>query len=142
MIDWNAISAIGTIMASFVGIIGIWINLWDKKKRLSTNFEMYPPYKIFISNNSLRTVVITKMVCSINNHIIYVERFSGLEELRISPASIQSITLSKGSILESYEKLNMSAFCNSNEKINITIHDNFGRKYKIKTDLTIGFFRE
>ena len=31
--NWNALSAIGTTLATVVGIVGIWINLCDKKKK-------------------------------------------------------------------------------------------------------------
>ena len=63
--NWDAISAVGTILAAVVGIAGIWLNLWDKTKKLNVNFETVPSFKIYLSNNSLRTTVITKMMCSV-----------------------------------------------------------------------------
>ena len=33
--NWDAISAVGTILAAIVGIAGIWLNLWDKTKKLN-----------------------------------------------------------------------------------------------------------
>ena len=43
--NWNAISAIGTILAAFVGVAGIWLNIWDKYKKLNISFEMIPTAK-------------------------------------------------------------------------------------------------
>ena len=67
--NWNAISAVGTILAAVVGIAGIWLNLWDKTKKLNINFETVPRFKIYLSNNSLRTTIITKIICSVNSNI-------------------------------------------------------------------------
>ena len=33
--NWDAISAVGTILAAVVGVAGIWLNLWDKTKKLN-----------------------------------------------------------------------------------------------------------
>lgn len=67
--NWDAISAVGTILAAVVGVAGIWLNLWDKTKKLNTNFETVPSFKIYLSNNSLRTTVITKMMCSVKTYV-------------------------------------------------------------------------
>ena len=40
--NWDVISAVGTILAAVVGISGIWLNLWDKTKKLNINFETVP----------------------------------------------------------------------------------------------------
>ncbi len=69
--DWNAISAIGTILAAFVGIAGILLNIWDKYKKLNVSFEIIPTAKVYISNNSQKTVAITKMLCSVNDHVFF-----------------------------------------------------------------------
>ena len=57
--NWDAITAIGTISAAFVGVIGIWINLYEKTKRLSIKFEFIPRVSLYIANNSMRGVFIT-----------------------------------------------------------------------------------
>ncbi len=140
--DWNALSAIGTTLATIVGITGIWLNLWDKTRKIQTHFEMVPNFKIYLSNNSLRTIVITKMICSINTHVFHVEYFEGLRELALPPATTQNIDIIKQDIYRAYCKTNMSAICNPNDKIKIMLYDNYGRKYTIKTDLGIGAFQE
>lgn len=140
--NWNAISAIGTILAAIVGITGIWINLCDKTRKIHTHFERVPSFKICLSNNSLRTVVITKMICCIETHVFHVEYFKGLKELTLPPATIQNIDIIKQDIYMAYCKTNMSAICNPNDKVKIILYDNYGRKYTIKTDLSIGAFQE
>lgn len=140
--NWNAISAIGTCLATFVGISGIWLNLWDKTKKLNVHFETVPNFKIYISNNSLRTTVITKMLCSVKNHIFHVEYFNGLDELTVPPATTKSINIIKQNIYNAYRKTNMDAICNPNDNVIITLCDNYGRKYIIKTDLGIGSFEK
>ena len=140
--DWQAISAIGTCLAAFVGIAGILLNRWDKTKRLITRFEIVPNFKIYISNTSLRTTVITKMSCSVGTHVFQTKCFENLQEISLPPATTQNIKLNKQIILNDYYRTGMSAICNPNDKIIITLYDNFGRKYIIKTDLTINAFRE
>ena len=48
--DWNIVSAIGTVLAAFVGVAGIWINFWDKHRKLNIKFEMIPNAKFGIVN--------------------------------------------------------------------------------------------
>lgn len=140
--NWNALSAIGTTLATIVGITGIWLNLWDKTRKIHTHFEMVPNFKIYLSNNSLRTIVITKMICSINTHVFHAEYFEGLREMALPPATTQNIGIIKQDIYEAYCKTNMCAICNPNDKVKIIIYDNYGRKYTIKTDLSINAFQE
>lgn len=140
--NWNALSAIGTILAAVVGIAGIWLNLWDKSRKLNANFETVPIFRVYLSNNSLRTTVVTKMMCSINTHIFYVEYFNGLKELTIPPATSQYIDIVKQDIFDAYCKNKLCAFCHPDERVTIILCDNYGRKYKIKTDLGICAFEE
>lgn len=140
--NWNALSAIGTTLAAIVGIIGIWLNLWDKTRKIHTHFEMVPNFKIYLSNNSLRTIVIIKMICCIDTHIFYVKHFKGISELNLPPATTQNIDIIKQDIYGAYCKTNMCAICNPNDKVKIILYDNYGRKYIIKTDLSIGAFQE
>lgn len=140
--NWDALSAIGTTLATFVGIIGIWLNLRDKTRKIHTHFEMVPYFKIYLSNNSLRTIVITKMICCINTHVFHIEYFEGLRELTLTPATIQSIDIIRQEIYSSYCKTNMCAICNPKDKVKIILYDNYGRKYTVKTDLSIGAFQE
>ena len=138
--DWNAMSAIGTTLAATVGVVGICLNLNDKTKKLRVNFETVPTYKIHLSNDSLRTVKITKMVCSINTHIFHVEYFQGMEELVLQPAIIQSIDINKKDIHDAYCRTRMCAICSSSENVLIVLYDNLGRRYPIKTGLDISAF--
>lgn len=140
--DWNALSAIGTTLATIVGIVGIWLNLWDKTRKIHTHFETVPNFKIYLSNNSLRTIVITKMLCCIDAHIFYVKYFDGLQELILPPATTQNIDIIKQDIYCSYCKTNMRAICKPNDDVKIILYDNYGRKYTIKTDLNIAAFQE
>ena len=138
--NWDAISAVGTILAAVVGVAGIWLNLWDKTKKLNTNFETVPSFKIYLSNNSLRTTVITKMMCSVKTYVFYVEYFEGLKELTLPPTTTQSIDIIKQDIHDAYCKDRLCAKCTPNDEVIIILCDNYGRKYKIKTGLGIGAF--
>lgn len=138
--NWDAISAVGTILAAVVGVAGIWLNLWDKTKKVNTNFETVPSFKIYLSNNSLRTTVITKMMCSVKTYVFYVEYFEGLKELTLPPTTTQSIDIIKQDIHDAYCKARLCAKCAPNDEVIIILYDNYGRKYKIKTDLGIGAF--
>lgn len=140
--NWNALSAIGTTLAAIVGVAGIWINLCDKKRKIHTNFERVPSFKICLSNNSLRTVVITKMIYCIETHVFRVEYFEGLRELALPPATTQNIDIIKQDVYRAYCKTNMSAICSPNDNVKIILYDNYGRKYTIKTDLRIGAFQQ
>ena len=140
--NWNALSAIGTTLATIVGIIGIWLNLWDKTRKIHTHFEMVPDFKIYLSNNSLRTIALTKMIFCVNTHLFYVEYFNGSKELNLPPATTQSIDIIKQNVYRAYCKTNMCAICNTNDKIKVILYDNYGRKYTIKTNLSIGAFQE
>ena len=142
--NWDALSAIGTTLAAIVGVVGIWLNLWDKTKKIYTSFDTVPSFRIHLSNNSLRTVAITKMICCIGTdaYTFYVEYFDGLRELTLTPATIQSIDIIRQEIYSSYCKTNMCAICNTKDKVKIILYDNYGRKYTVKTDLSIGAFQE
>lgn len=139
---WNALSAIGTTLATIVGIVGIWLNLWDKTRKIHIHFETVPNFKIYLSNNSLRTIAITKMICCIGTHIFYVKYFDGLQELILPPATTQNIDIIKQDVYRAYCEINMSAICTPNDNVKIILYDNYGRKYTIKTDLNISAFQE
>ena len=140
--NWNALSAIGTTLATIVGIVGIWLNLWDKTKKLHIHLETVPSFKIYLSNNSLRTIAITKIIYCINTHVFHVKYFDGLRELNLAPATTQNIDIIKQDVYRAYCKTNMSAICSPNDNVKIILYDNYGRKYIIKTDLSIGAFQQ
>lgn len=139
---WNAITAIGTSLAAFVGIAGIWLNVWEKTKKLDTNFETVPSFKIYLSNNSLRTTVITKMICCVKSHTFHVVYFTGLKELILPPATTRTIDIVKKDIHDAYRQARMSAICNPNDKVKFVLCDNYGRKYTIRTNFGISAFEE
>lgn len=139
--NWNMLSAVGTIVAAFVGVAGILISVLEKRKRLNIVFEMIPNYVIVISNNSTRPIAITKLTIASNGHIFYVEFFQGFNEFIVQPSTIKHLYLSEERIHAEYYRLNMPALCNPKDKIEITLIDNLNRKYRIKQDLTIGFFK-
>ena len=136
---WNVLASIGTVLAAVVGIVGIWLNLWDKNRRLTINFRMIPSFKIYLSNTSLRSVMITKIICAVNDHVFYVHYFEGLEEVCLPPATTQEILIEKSELLNAYCKLSINVLCQNNEedKINIVLFDNYGRWYKIKENITV-----
>lgn len=138
--NWNAVSAIGTTLAAAVGIVGIWLNLRDKSKRLNISFQTVPDLKLYLANNSLRTVVITKMICSVKTHIFYVKYFQGSKELIILPAMTQSVDIIKQEIHDEYCKTGMCSICNANDEVCIILYDNYGRKYTVKTGFNIRIF--
>ena len=139
--NWNALSAIGTTLATIVGIVGISLNLWDKTRKIHTHFETVPDFKIYLSNNSLRTVVITRMICCIDTHVLRVEYFDGLKELTLPPATTKNIDIVEQDIYKSFCGQNLSAIRNPNDKVKFILYDNYDRKYIIKTDLNIDAFR-
>ena len=122
--NWDAVSAIGTILAAVVGVAGIWLNLWDKTKKLNTNFEATPSFKIYLANNSLKTTVITKMMCSVKTYVFYVEYFEGLKELTLPPATTQSIDIIKQDIHDAYCQDPQSAQGTLNDEIIKNLCDN------------------
>lgn len=135
----DILSSIGTILAAIVGIVGIWLNLWDRTRRVTVDFRMVPSFKIYLSNTSLRSIMITKMVCSVNDHVFYVDYFEGLKAICLPPATTQDILLDKSELLNSYCNMPMNFLCQNNEKdiVKIIIFDNYGRKYRIKEDITV-----
>ena len=54
--NWDAITGIGTIGATCVGIIGIWLNLYEKTKKLLIKVEYAPRFVIYATNDSMRTL--------------------------------------------------------------------------------------
>lgn len=138
--DWNAISAIGTIVAAFVGVAGIWLNIWDKSRRLSVQFEMLPVPRIYLCNNSERTVKITKMRYSVKEHIFDAKLYEGLHEIVLLPHTMQTIVIDKQEMVDSYHSHGLDAICNPTENVDITLFDNYGRRYKFKTGYPIGVF--
>ena len=93
--DWNSISAIGTALAALVGVADIWLNLWKKRKRLSVNFHATPPFKLFISNTSYRSIMIVKLIYSVNGHEFYTEYFEGENEVCLLPATSRILYISQ-----------------------------------------------
>ena len=110
--NWEAITGIGTLGAAFVGIIGIWLNLYEKTKKLLIKAEYAPRFVIYATNDSMRTVIITRIVFSIDNRVIYVDIRDGLQELRIQPSGVERITFSGSSVVQSYHKVGMEKLCN------------------------------
>ena len=88
----------------------------------------------------MRTVIITLIEFSIGNYVFYVDIRDGLQELRIQPSGVERITFNESSVVQSYHKAGMEKLCNPADKIDVIIHDNFNRRYKKRTNLTIGMF--
>lgn len=82
------------------------------------------------------------MIFCANTHVFHVEYFNGLKELNLPPTTTQNIDIIKQDVYRAYCKTNMCAVCNPNDKVRIILYDNYGRKYTIKTDLSIGAFQE
>ena len=74
--------------------------------------------------------------------MFHVEYFDGLRELALPPAKTHNIDIIKQDVYSAYCKTNMSAICSPNDNVKIILYDNYGRKYTIKTDLSIGAFQE
>lgn len=138
---WNIISSIASILAAFAGIISIWLNLRDKTKKLSIRFEPVPIFKICICNESLRSARLTKMQCYIKKHLFYVEYFEKPNEIFLPPSTIKTTELNKALIYKAYHRCQIDKLCNPADKITIIIHDNYNKKYKINTFLTIGMLK-
>lgn len=139
--NWSALSAIGTMLAAFVGIAGIWLNLLEKNRRLSVEFEITPYFRLVICNNSLKTVAISKVYFSQKDHIFYFQYLAESGTLEIPPKTINNIKIDKSAVYQSYFDHKIDALCNPNEIIVIHVFDSFGRGYKIKTCFGIAGFR-
>ena len=137
MINWDAITAIGTITAAIVGVSGIWINYYEKTKRLSILFQIVPKIELIISNNSTRSVAITKMIIEIKDYIFYAEYYTGLQQLIVPPASTEAIVINSDAVKAEYKKLSMESLCSKEDTIIIILYDNYKRRYKVKTNLPI-----
>lgn len=140
--NWDAISAMGTIVAAFVGVAGIWLNIWDKSRRLSVQFEMIPTPRVFLCNNSDRTVKITKCRYFVKDHSFGVILYEGLHEIVLHPHTMYTIEIDKREMVDSYYRQGLDAICNPTENVGIDIFDNYGRRYKIKTGYPIGVFKK
>ncbi len=138
--DWNIVSAIGTILAAVVGVIGIWINIWEKQRKPNVKIGFVPDAVIYISNNSQRTVAITKIIYSVDNHIFLVEYLTGLEELFLMPATTHSYKINKQNVYNSYIQHQMDLLGCNDKQIIITLFDNYDRKNRIKTGASIDIF--
>lgn len=125
--NWDAFSAVGTVLAALVGIAGIWLNQCDKRKKLMVTFETAPEFCVYASNSSLRSVIITKMVCSIDDHFFYVKLYDGLHEVCLPPASVKKIEVRTSEIYDEYLKSHLDALCNPKDEVVIIIYDNYGR---------------
>ena len=139
--NWNALSAIGTILAAVVGIIGIMQNIYEKKRKLLVKFEMIPNNRIRICNNSMRSVAIIKMTFFINASPFYSKCFEGLHELIIEPAKMETIDVDEHEVYDSFRDTKLDALYNPNEKMTIVLEDNYGRQYRIKLEFGIAAFR-
>ena len=140
--NWDAITAIGTISAAFVGVIGIWINLLEKTKRLSIKFEYIPRVSLYIANNSMRGVIITKIVFSVKQHVFYVDMRVGLSEINMQPGSVNRINFEGEEIIKSFKETQVAALCNPSDRVEIILFDNYRRRYRVKTDMTIGMLEQ
>lgn len=140
--DWNIVSAIGTILAAVVGVIGIWINIWEKQRKLNVKIDFVPNAIIYISNNSQRTVAITKIIYSIDNHMFFVEHLAGLEELYLMPATTHSYKINKQNVHNAYIQHQMDLLGCRHKQIVITLYDNYDRKHQIKSNYSIDCFIE
>lgn len=138
--DWNIVSAIGTVLAAVVGVIGIWINIWEKQRKLNVKIDFVPDAVIYISNNSQRTVAITKIIYSVDNHIFLVEHLTGLEELYLMPATTHSIKINKQNLHNAYIQHQMNLLGCRQQQIIITLCDNYDRKHRIRTGASIDIF--
>lgn len=98
-------------------------------------------FRLYISNGSLRSVAITKMVCAVDDHVFSVKMFDGLQEVCLAPASVRKIDIRKEEIYDEYYKCQLDALCNPKDEIIIFLHDNYGRKYRIKTGFVISAFK-
>ena len=86
----------------------------------------------------MRGVIITKIVFSVKQHVFYVDMRSGLSEINIQPGSVERISFVGEEIIKSYKETQVAALCNPSDRIDIILSDNYRRKYRVKTDLTIG----
>ena len=138
--DWNIVSAIGTILAAVVGVIGIWINVWEKQRKLNVKIDFVPDAVIYISNNSQRTVAITKIIYSVDNFIFLVEYLTGLDKLYLLTATTHSIKINKQNVYNSYVQHQMDLLGCNDKQVIITLFDNYDRKHRIKTRVSIDIF--
>lgn len=137
--DWTALSAIGTIAAAVVGIVGIFINLWDRTRKLHIDFQVEPPFRIYLSNASIRAINIVKIECLVGKHIFYSRYFEGEDEICLLPATVKSISLDRTELLNAYCELpiNIMTQHSKDDSIKIILFDNRRKKYKIEQRIKV-----
>ena len=140
--NWSAVSAIGTILAALVGIIGIWLNIFDKKRKLDITIDNAFRDKIYICNNSVKTVRVIKMIGLISGCSFYAEHFDGLDEIVLHPSEMKTLTIDTKTVYNNFYASKMDAICNSNDPVELILQDNYRRKYRINTGIGIAFFKD
>ena len=142
--EWDALSAIGTIAAAVVGIVGIFINLWDRTRKLHIDFQVEPPFRIYLSNASIRAISIVKIECLVGKHIFYSKHFEGEDEIYLLPATVRSISLDRIELLNAYCELpvNIMTQLREDDSIKITFLDNRHKKHKINRRIKVKMLLE
>ena len=137
--EWEALSAIGTIAATVVGVVGIFINLWDRTRKLHIDFQVEPPFRIYLSNASIRAISIVKIECLVGKHIFYSRYFEGEDDICLLPATVRSISLDRIELLNAYCELPVNIMTQFREydSIKIIIFDNRCKKYKINRRIKV-----
>ena len=134
---WTVITAIGTVAAAFVGIVGIWVNYYEKHRRLIINVNMFPKPTVYLCNSAASTILITKIRCYAGNSLVDAKPFIGDEELRIAPYTTYSCSLDMDELRCSVSPFIECKICKDSDTIKLELFDNYRRRYKVNTGLTV-----
>ena len=134
--NWDALSAIGTIIAASVGMIGILINVFEKIKRLTVNYNFVPKPVVIVCNNSNRPVVLLKMNYFCGGHLFFSKYYSDEEEIVLSSLSAKSVPIELEKAVKSIYGLGLDKIISPSDKIELKLYDGYKRGYRIKTEWT------
>lgn len=134
---WNILATIGTTLSAIATTIGILLTVYQLNRKLNFSIIDIPECKIIVSNNATKSVTITKMVYSIGKkEPVYVRYNDNQEDGTILPAQVKVLDFQEDILLDEYFSSN---YLKGKEDKIIYIYaiDNYNRKYKIKTNITL-----
>lgn len=140
--NWSAIAAIGTILAAAVGVLGIIINLHEKTRRLTLEFSYISSMVLYITNPSLRSVIITSIAMGAKGHFFYAEESKGVHTIKIAPGEMEDIIFNMAKVKQQYQDEGIQALCKPKDRIEIIVRDSYKRRYRVKTELTVDDLRK
>ena len=60
----------------------------------------------------------------------------------MQPGSVNRINFEGEEIIKSFKETQVAALCNPSDRVEIILFDNYRRRYRVKTDMTIGMLEQ